>query len=99
MSTKRGRSSKDTVLVRVSIAVKRHHGHGNSYEGKNLIGMTYSFRGLVHYCHGGKHHCYHGEKHSDMQADMVLEKELEVLHPDPQTTEGALPHWAWLLYT
>ena len=25
------------VIVRVSIAVKRHHDHGNSYEGKYLI--------------------------------------------------------------
>jgi hypothetical protein len=31
-----------------------------------LLGLAYSFRGLDHYCHGGKHGC--------MQADMVLEK-------------------------
>ena len=36
------------------------------------LGLAYSFRGLVHYHHGGKHGC--------MQADMVLEKELRILH-------------------
>ena len=35
------------------------------------------FRGLVH--------CHHGGKHVGMQADMVLEKELRVLHPDQKT--------------
>jgi len=34
------------------------------------LGPAYSFRGLVHYHHGGKHG----------QADLVLEKELRVLH-------------------
>jgi hypothetical protein len=33
-------------------------------------------RGLVHY--------HHGKKHGRMQADMVLKKELRVLHLDPQ---------------
>ena len=41
------------------------------------MGLAYSFRGLVHYHHGGKH--------GSIQADMVLEKELRVLHPDLQT--------------
>ena len=36
------------------------------------LGLAYSFRGLVHYHHGS------------MQADMVLEKELRVLHLDLQ---------------
>jgi hypothetical protein len=35
--------------------------------------LAFSFRGLVH---------YHGGKHGSMQADMVLEKELRVLHLD-----------------
>jgi hypothetical protein len=42
--------------------------------------LAYSFKGLVYYCHGGKH--------TDMQADMVLEKKLRLLHLDPQATEG-----------
>ena len=29
------------VLVRVSIAVKRHHDHDNSYKGKHLIRVAY----------------------------------------------------------
>ena len=40
------------------------------------LGLAYSFRGSVHY--------HHGRKHGSMQADMVLEKELRVLHLDPQ---------------
>jgi hypothetical protein len=28
----------EIVLVRASIAVRRHHGQGNSYKGQNLIG-------------------------------------------------------------
>ena len=59
-----------TVLVRVSIAVKKHHGQGNSYKGKHFIGVGLQFRGSVHYHHGG------------LQADVVLEKLLRVLHLD-----------------
>ena len=32
------------VLVRVSIAVKRHHDHGNSYKGKHFIGAGLWFQ-------------------------------------------------------
>ena len=40
------------VLVRVSIAVKRHCDHSNSYKGKHLTeGTAYSFSGVVHYHH------------------------------------------------
>jgi hypothetical protein len=49
-----------SVLVRVSIALKRHHDHGNSYKGKHLIGAGLRFRGLVHYHHGEKLACRHG---------------------------------------
>ena len=32
--------------------------------------------------------------HVGVQADMVLEKELRVLHLDPQASEGnCVPHW------
>ena len=40
------------------------------------LGLADSFRGLVYY--------HHGRKHGDTQAGMVLEKQLRVLHPDPQ---------------
>ena len=53
------------------MAVKRHHDQGNSHKDKLL---AYSFRGSVYY--------HHGRKHGSMQADMVLEKELRVLHLD-----------------
>ena len=41
---------------------------------KISLGLAYSFRGSVHYHHGGKH--------GSMPADTVLEKELRVLHLD-----------------
>ena len=57
-------SKKHAALVRISIAVKRHHDHGSSYKGKHLSVVACNFRGLVHYRHGGKH--------GDMQANMAL---------------------------
>ena len=46
------------------------------------LGLAYSFR---------------GRKHGKIQADMVLEKELRVLHLDLQTSYGdCVPHWAEL---
>ena len=55
------------VLLRVSMAVKKHQDHGNSYKEKYLIKVeAHSFRDLVHY--------HHGQEHAGMQADMVLEK-------------------------
>jgi hypothetical protein len=40
------------------------------------LGLAYSFRSSVHYSHGWKH--------GSLQADMVLVKELRVLHLDQQ---------------
>ena len=42
------------------------------------LGLAHSFRGSVHY--------HHGMKQGRVQVDMVLGKELRVLHPDPQAT-------------
>lgn len=43
-----------------SIAVRRHHGQGNSYERTHLTnGLAYSFRGPVHYGHGKEHGSSH----------------------------------------
>jgi hypothetical protein len=69
-----------SVCLRVSIAVKRHHDQGDLYKGQHLIGAGLLFRGLVHYSHGGKP--------GSMQTDLVLEKELRVLHLDLQAAEG-----------
>lgn len=55
-----------SILVRVSIAVKRYHDHGNSYVGKDLIVPGLQFRGLVHY------RC--AENHSGTWTDTVLER-------------------------
>ena len=54
------------VLVRVFIAVKRHHDYRSSYKGKYLIEADLQFRRLVYYHHGGKH--------GSLQSDIVLEK-------------------------
>ena len=70
MAKKRYRKHSVTVLVRVSIAVKRQHDPDNSYKGKCLIVMAYIFRGLVYYHHGRT--WQRAGKHS------VLEKELRV---------------------
>lgn len=54
------------VLVKASIAVKRHDDHRNALEGKHFIGAGSQFRGLILDHHGGKHR--------GVQADMMLEK-------------------------
>jgi hypothetical protein len=59
-----------TVLIRVSIAVKRHLHHSSSCKERHLIRTGLQFRGLVHCCYRGKH--------GGMQADMILEKELRI---------------------
>ena len=63
---------KGSVIVRVFIAVKRHHDHSNSYKGNISLGLVDSFRGLVQY-HGGEHG---GWKYNGMQAGMVLESSI-----------------------
>ena len=71
------------VLVRVSIAVKRHHDHDNCYKGKHLIEVIdYSFRRLAHYHDDGTWRLECGS----VQENIVLEKELRVLHPNPKAT-------------
>ena len=74
-------SSCLTYLVRVSIAVNRHHDQGNSYE-DILLGLAYSYRGSVHY--------YHGRKRGSIQSDIVLKKELGIQHLDPKATRQRL---------
>jgi hypothetical protein len=50
------------------------------------LGLAYSLRGSVHYHHSGKN--------SSVQADILLEKELRVLHLDLKAAEGdCVPHW------
>ena len=55
----------------VFIALKRYHDHGNSYKGKHLTGVAYSSEAQ---------HIPIMVGHSSMQADMVLERQLRVLH-------------------
>ena len=60
------------ACLRVSIAVRRHHNHGNSYKRKQLMKVVASnFRGLVHYHHTGERG---GWESGSAQADTVLEK-------------------------
>ena len=55
------------ICLRLSVAVKRHHDHGNSYKEKHLILLkAYSYRGLVYYHNPGEH--------GSMQIGVVLEK-------------------------
>ena len=58
---------------------------GNSWKENIILGLAYSFRGSVHYHHGGKH--------GRVQADMVLE-ELRVLLLDLLGSQEAalIPH-------
>lgn len=49
----------DNYLSQVFIAVKRH---GNSYKGKDLLGLVYSFRSLVYY-HNGQEKWWHLGRH------------------------------------
>ena len=60
--------------------MKRHHDQENSYKKNIKLRLAYSLIGLVHY--------HRGKKHSSMQADRVLEKQLRVLHLDLRATEG-----------
>jgi hypothetical protein len=63
------------------------------------LGLAYSFRGSVHFHHGGKH--------GSIQVDKVVEKELRVFYLDSKAArkrlssagsqEGnSLPHWGEL---
>ena len=81
-------SKHHSVLVRVSVAVKRHNDLGNSYKGKHLLGLAYSSEVESIVIIGGKH--------GNMQADMVLEKELRVLHLDQQATGRRQRDLDWL---
>ena len=57
---------------------------------KGQLGLAYSLRGSVQY--------HYSEKHGSMQADMVLEKKLKVLHLDMKAARRRLTllHWAEL---
>ena len=63
------------VSVDISVSL-RHHDQGNSYKDEYFIEACLQFRSLVH--------CHYGREHGSMQADMMLEKELRVLHLDPR---------------
>ena len=69
------------LLIRVTTS-EETHGKCESEKKYWLEDVSLLFRGLVH--------CYHGEKHGNMQADMVLKKELRVVQFDPQATGSEL---------
>jgi hypothetical protein len=64
------------------------HDHAALTEEGVQLGLAYSFRGLIYFHYGGKH--------GSMWADVGLEKELRVLHPDPQPA-GREQHRGWLV--
>ena len=63
--------------------MKRHDDGGNSCKEQHFIGVADSFRGSVH--------DHHGRKHDWFQEDMVLEKELRVLHLDLKGIQKEMP--------
>ena len=64
--------------------MKRHHELGNSYNEKYLIGDGLQFRGF------GSH--YQGRKHSCMQANVVLERQLRFYIGISRQKEETLTH-------
>jgi hypothetical protein len=68
-------SQSRPVLVRVSIAVKRHYEQGNPFIS---LGLAYSFRDSVHYHHSGNH--------NTVQANKALDKELSFLQLDSKAS-------------
>ena len=65
--------------MRVSIAVKRHHGHINYYKEKRLTEVKgYSFRDLVHYHHSGQHRSLQADKLLEKRGNMLIWKQQEV---------------------
>jgi hypothetical protein len=77
------KSRKLSSLLRVFMAAKRHQDPGNSYQGQHFkLVLAYRSRGLVHYHRSIKHGC--------IQADVVLEKDLRVLHLEPKATRRRL---------
>lgn len=55
-----------SVLVMVSITVKRHHDQSSSYKGKHSIGDGLQFKNLLQ--------DHDDRKHDRVQADIVLER-------------------------
>jgi hypothetical protein len=74
-----------SILVRVFIAVKRHHDQGNSYKGQHLIGAGLQVQGFSPLSSRWEH--------GSIQAGMVQE-ELRVLHFVPKANGRRLtPTW------
>jgi hypothetical protein len=71
----------ECVLVRVSIAVNRHHDQGNSYKGQHLIGAGLQVQRFSPLSSRWEH--------GNFQADMVQE-ELTVLHLHLKATSRIL---------
>jgi hypothetical protein len=61
------------------IPMKKCHRHSNPYKGKHLTRAGLLIRGSVRY--------FHVWKHGGMQGNMLLEKELGVLHLDWQSAK------------
>ena len=57
------------------ISVKRYPDQGNASKGKHLVGAVSH---LITY--------HYGKKYGGMQADIMLEQEVRVLHLDPKAT-------------
>ena len=65
--------------------MNRHHDQGNSYKGQHLTGAGLQFQRFSPLKLWQE---THGREHGSVQAHMVPEKELRVLHLDLQAAEG-----------
>ena len=72
-----------TALVTVFMPVRRHHDYGNSFKTLHWGWLAVSEGESIIITVG----------HSSKLGDMVLEKELSVLHVDPYATGSELCHW------
>ena len=72
------------VLVTVSLLWRDTMTKITLIKANICLGLAYSFRGSVHY--------HHGRKHGSMQAYLVLEKELRILHLGPEAARKRLSH-------
>ena len=70
------------VLVRISIAVKRHHDHGNSYKGETFHWVTYKEVQSI----------FTMVAHDGMQEDMVLRSSQEPYTLTGRHQEVVLSH-------
>ena len=74
------------ALVRISIAVRRHHDYSNCYKWKHLTGAA--SRGLIH--------CHHGGKHDGMKGGMCWRVAVSLTSQSAGSSQRVWAMWVWL---